>query len=455
MVTALPQPIPMALSETGGALVASASVDEIPVPFPVVIDTGSPITVYHKLGGGASYGHQGFFRLYAAGAPGPPRLEIENIQLFQTELRSVGSGAGFPVGGVMGGDNLERFAVGLDYRGAQPTLSLVESVLPCSCELAAQCLSVFPFQLLGGQATIALGTDFYTYPATRVVLDACLEPAPDPVSEGVQCASDIVGDPNPIVAAANARYQPRGVDVKLLVSTGFPGLALGAGAYDRLRGTGAAARALASPVRLHLPDADDDGPAAQGLAVGSGTLGRPGLSALALVSRELYLGPCAELARSRRLRRNPPGKPRPGESACLEKPLPGIPSSLQPCGNIANQPPACDDYSSAAHVASIVELTRPLPIYVVDDAAPLLQSVNADLRPSAATVEGVLGTQFLQDLVSTIDYPHSRFIARCASTDGCIAYRRYLVASEQGECEDPSVCTAPMSIPPDGGRCAP
>ncbi|HZS38719.1 MAG TPA: hypothetical protein VFF06_17930, partial [Polyangia bacterium] len=438
-MTVLPQPIPLALSERGGALVASASVDEIPVPFPVVIDTGSPITAYHKVGGAdadVSYGHIGLFRLYAAGAGAPPRLEIQNIQLYQTELRSVGRSA-FPVGGVLGGDNLERFAIGLDYRGGAPAMTLVESILACSCQLANDCQAVFPFQLLGGQEQIALGTNLYTYPATRVVLDACLEPEPDPVSAGLPCATNALTLP-----PTNERYQPHGVDVKLIVATGFPGFALGAGAYDRLRGQGAAAQALASPVRLHLPDVDDDGPNAEGLAVGVGQLGGPGVSALAVVSRELYLGPCAELARSRRMRRSPQG--RSFESACLETPnSPLTPSSPLPCGNIPNQPAACDDTTAQAHVASILELTQTVPIYVVDDAAPLLQSVNADVRPGAATVEGLLGTEVLARLVSTIDYPHSRFIARCASDADCLWYPRYIVSSEQGDCEDPNTCTSP------------
>jgi hypothetical protein len=474
VVTALPQPIPLALSEPGGALVSTASVDEIPIPFPVVIDTGSPITAYHKITGtsdaGVSYGHMGFFRLYAAGTPGPPRLEIQNIQLFETELRSVGTGAGYPVGGVMGGDNLGRFAVELDYRGAQPSMTLTETLLPCSCELADQCQSVFPFQLLGGQETIALGTNFYTYPATRVVLDACLEPLPDPVSEGIRCAEHDLASTETL--AANQRYQPHGVDVKLLVSTGFPGLALGAGVYDRLRGDGAAEAALATPTRLHLPDVDDDGPDAEGLAVGVGSLGQSGLSALALVSRELYLGPCAELARSRRMRRDPPNESRPvtlepddggDEAQCLETTSQtGVPPQLLPCGDIPNQPPACDDTTPQAHVASIIELTQPLNIYIVDDAAPLMQSVNADIRPGAATVEGVLGTEVLARLVSAIDYPHSRFIARCASDADCIGYPRYIQASEQSDCEDPNACISPSVIPladnadagvKAGGRC--
>src|SRR5262249_11485961 len=133
-------------------------------------------------------------------------------------------------------------------------------------------------------------------------------------------------------ATLNPPYAASGVDVKVLIATGFPGFAIGAGAYDRLRGMGAAAQALASSGdRLHLPDPVNDGANNEGLKVaivslGEGTAERNGdtfgLSALALVSRELYFGPCAELARSRRLRRTPPLGPilRPDEAACLQRP---------------------------------------------------------------------------------------------------------------------------------------
>src|SRR5205823_5095219 len=140
----------------------------------------------------------------------------------------------------------------------------------CGCELASACQAVFPFTLLGGQQTIALGTNFYTYSATRVVLDACLEPEPDPVREGIKC-TDVTSPLGPV-----QRYLPSGVDVKLLVATGFPGVAIGTSAFARLRGDAAVAAAMASPQMLYLPDTPG------GMLVGSATLGGTGLSALAL-----------------------------------------------------------------------------------------------------------------------------------------------------------------------------
>ena len=105
-----------------------------------------------------------------------------------------------------------------------------------------------PFTLAGGQDTtlqgqtrITIGSNQYSYPPTRVLLDACLEPLPDPVATQT-CV--LPGGTCP----GNPAYVPSGVDVKLIVATGFPGVALSANAYDRLRGAGAAA-ALLAPAR--------------------------------------------------------------------------------------------------------------------------------------------------------------------------------------------------------------
>ena len=124
---------------------------------------------------------------------------------------------------------LSRFAATFDYR-AGPTLSLTQLISTCSCQLAEDCDAVFPFTLEGGQNFIALGQQLYTYPPTRVLLDACLEPLPDPISRNEVCATN---DP---AIPPTPPYQTTGVDVKVIVATGFPGFAVGSGAYDRSPG---------------------------------------------------------------------------------------------------------------------------------------------------------------------------------------------------------------------------
>jgi len=425
----------------------------------VVVDTGTPITAFDTQPGTMrdARAHTGTFQLYDASST--ERLELSMVTLFDTPLRSIGLGGlgagATPISGVLGGDNLSRFAASFAYAGG-PTMTLTEIINTCSCQLAVDCEALFPFTLQGGQETIALGSNLYNYPATRVVIDACLEPIADPLQQDQPCDSQAPRMlPNP-------PYRPSGIDVKLLVATGFPGFAIGAAAYDRLRGPGSAAAALsASRDRLHLPDPGDDGPNADGLPVarvtlGGGTAERDGLrfgtSALALVSRELYFGPCAELARSRRQRRTPPlGEIlRPDEAACLQRPD-SVEPEVQGCVQQQSNTAVCDDANPINAVAAVIEVQRPLAAYVVDDAATLFASLNADVRPSNPTVEGIIGTELLQRLSTTLDYPNGRVIAHCVDAQ-CLTYPRLFKLNECGrDCLDAgSIATIQCQNSPDG-----
>lgn len=394
-----------------------------------------------------------------------PRLSITNVQLFESPMGALGVGAdATPLGGVLGGDNLSRFAVGLDYRGATPTMTLTSNVTPCSCELApscsrSTCFAVLPFSLQGGQDTslqnqtrIVIGNDQYNYPPTRVLLDGCIEPYPDPVSADEPC---VPPGRNPADCPLPP-YLPSGLDVKLLVATGFPGLALSASAYDRLRGAGAAEALLAGPtVTLSLGD-----PADQNVAAAKTTLGRatslpsdPGASAMALVSSEFFYGPCASLARSRRMRRflakqtpadtaagtNEPTCPLDAGRACGD-PIVPEPHVKQCTDNYSDD--RCSDYTAHSPTPAVIELTRPLDVYVLPDLTPLFVGVNADVRTTAPTVDGIIGGDALARMVGTIDYPGNRFIARCASADGCLAYPRLSIGSN-GDC---GFCTSAWDL---------
>jgi hypothetical protein len=317
--------------------------------------------------------------------------------------------------------------------------------------LADQCQAVFNFAL-GGGGDVSVDGDVFTYPPTRVLVDVCLEPLADPISRNVAC-SQPAASPAPTTTTACAfapgadAYQPSGVEVKLIVSTGFPSFALSSSAFDRLRGPGSAAAALAQSQPLHLPDVKDDGPGATGLAVGPVTLGGGELAALALVSHIANLGPCSELARSRRQRRAPPGVAS-SESGCLVQPV----ASCQDFARSYCVRDDCDD--STADTAAVIELNGPLDAVVIDDASPLFTGINADVRTANATVEGVIGTDLLRRLRSTIDYPSSRLVARCADDNGCLTYPRY-TQSPSG-CSDDSLCHPPSDIaraPRPGGAC--
>ena len=229
-----------------------------------------------------------------------------------------------------------------------------------------------------GQTRITIGNDLYTYPPTRVILDACLEPLPDPRRDHARALAP--GDSCP----SHPAYVPSGVDVKLVVATGFPGVALSANAYDRLRGAGAADALLAGPLTtLHLVDPADEGPIGAGVQVATSTLGHAraagdlGASPLALVSgKEPFFGPCASLARSRRIRRayiasTPDDGSHPGhcsgELCCLiDESGPAARSCMgaggdynYQCGQSTNHSTICNDSSSDTPAAAVVELKTP------------------------------------------------------------------------------------------------
>ena len=452
----------------GGALVAAARLDGVDggVPVPVLVDTATVLTTFGSPGTEA---HIGGFTMF--GVPDGtlvPRFTITNVPLFETPLASVGVDTNVvAIGGVIGGDMLSRFVVGLDYRAPAPSVTLFDDLRPCRCELSTQCQSVVTFTLAGGQDTqlqgqtyVAIGNNLYTYPPSRVLIDACLEPLPDPLSSKDAAYARCAGVD--ATFCPGAPYRPTGADVKLVVATGFPGIGLSATAYDRLRGAGAAAKLLAGPtVQLHIGDLADDGSDRGGVRAALTTLGRPampettkGASALAIVGSEGYFGPCAELARSRRLRRrNATGG---SEAACLVDvgrfcSIDGGPATedagARACFDNTHDANCSDNGTNdgnGAPAAAVLELTTPLPVYVLPDVTPLFVSLNADVRPSQPSIDGVIGTAGLSRLVTTIDYPQKRLVASCASAADCLAYVE-LTAS--GNCDFCMGALTPLAAP--------
>lgn len=268
-----------------------------------------------------------------------------------------GSATTGPLGGVIGGDLLGRFAVSLRFAGAgaaQSTqLTLTRSDISTSCQLDD---AVLPFRPLGGQLAVRVGDAVLTYPATRITVSACLEPLADPLRPGSESscldlqaakiakdnltqslnvassqtprdqptidritgwlraleqltAQECAGPPdltnlgNVVTDQQLLRpaFYPSGVDVQLLVSTALPDLILSETACRRLAGPQRCTCGSGDPrVKLRLPGLNpSDAEAEFGCPV---KLGSPTRTALALVARQRYLSACGELARSRRQR---------------------------------------------------------------------------------------------------------------------------------------------------------
>jgi hypothetical protein len=484
------EPIPLALAGNPGGLVGLGTAASRDQTFPMLVDSASPLTAFSD-GSNAVRATRGTLRLYGADPDvgEVPRLELPDVQLLVTPLGGTGLDVSSPVSGVLGGDNLRRFVVGLSYQ--PPAIQLTDQLVLDDCDVSERCGTVLPFSLAGGHQAIDIGENVYSYPASYVLLDACLEPAIDPLEPGLVCTDrgcladcptelgtaqnkcfdscrqrrmdcggschdcdDVCGSLSSaecLQCVADAeRYLPHGIGVRLAVATGFPGLALTAAAYDRLRGRGSAAALLgASAHQLFTPDQPLS---SAGIGVALDQLGIPasgdhdpaGRAALALVGRNGYFGACEELARSRRLRLPPELQ----AASCLRSPARDPNDTLYAACIAQDSSGYCDDRNDNAHTAPYVELAGPLPIIIVPDTFSLLQDINADARPDTATVEGVIGTELLRRLQTTVDYPGGRLIATCADTS-CKGFPQW---GHGTDCQYP-LSAIPTPVP-FGGRAA-
>ena len=453
--------IPLSLAGPGGGLIGVGLAGDEGQGAPMVVDTGAPITGYAD-GTGITRATRGSLELFSSESV--LRLRIDDIQLFVAPFGASGLDAAIPTSGVLGGDNLQHFVLGLRYQPT-PTLTLTNQLVQTQCDLSQRCATVLPFSITGGHQLIDLGDDIFHYSASYVLVDACLEAALDPLEPELTCAT-VAG----CATAGNVsdceadyqRYVPHGVDVRLAVSTGFPGLGIGASAYDRLGHVPTAGQLLdASGHQLSLPS--QQGP----ITVATATLGIPATSvhdplaraSITLVQLDGFFGACATVARSRRLRRVPPERlPLPllasgridPQSTCLRKPpnrSAGDPRNdqldelLLSCGRRSGSTGNCDDTSSNSHTNAFTDFSGTMPIVLLPDTALALQSINADVRPQSATVEGIIGTELLKRMSTTIDYANGRIVMTCADPS-CRTFPR------QGHGTD---CRPPVGDDPFGG----
>jgi hypothetical protein len=272
------------------------------------------------------------------------------------------------------------------------------------------------------------------------------------------CDALCLGEPTSVSCqdclADAERYLSHGLDVRFVIATGFPGIALTASAYDRLRGSGSAAALMGSaPHMLFLPGQSG------AITVGMGSIGQAATSlhdpaarsAMALVGHRQYFGACDEMARSRRLRRVPDTDPAhvpTTDAECLRWPgrfvYPVEDASggwsliddplLKVCDQQNGSGGVCDDRSGDSHTTAYVELEGSLPILVVPDTTSLLQAINADVRTDSSTVEGVIGTGYLERFGTTIDYPGNRVVMTCADA----ACRTFPQSNHGTNCSTPS-----------------
>ena len=227
------------------------------------------------------------------------------------------------------------------------------------------CDAVFPSPYRGGGTLIVAGTEV-PFAGRRATVQACLDANPDPF----------------VTQAA------RGTDALFVMSTSIGPSLLSESAYERYRQTHPAAPPLSTlpETQLSLPS----GPVNGRLAM---------ISKLALVARATSepLAPCRQVyAHHLLLERNClQADDCPCENGTVFCPVPA---------NVGIEPPAG------------IEL-----VVVADDDATL-QALRTEFRPNLQEIDGLLGTGAMREIEFDIDYPHNRFLARCAvnGTTACV-----------------------------------
>jgi hypothetical protein len=448
-------PIPVTRAPLGdgagfGAMLGLAQPPGGGASFPMVIDTGSPVTI---LAGTAAAGTlepttRGFDLLDATAAkPIPVRARFRGLELFTLPLGPVGDAATAP-GGVLGGDLLHAFSVEMRFAapcgdvalagvptadggasdadagaadagdgtsdagvtmGAAATPGTCSSVTFWSHQDASLAFledagyAVLRFAPFGGGETTANAPPGFlglqgpvTLPATRVVFRACaVPPTFTPTGPREQCCT-----------RGAELGLPRGIDLSLLFSSGVGPLVLSQAAWTRV-----ATKLTTAPAMTSAPLYVATWPTP--IAASWATIPRFALVDGFEPPSTGDEGPCVDLGRARRIEWiATQQQAHPDLAACVE---------------------ACDtdptNTSDALNSAAYIELGGAIPVAVVADEEPYLQALRFDIRPEGPDIDGVVGAGALGVSRVEVDYLSNpnRAIFSCeagATRDTCFASAR-------------------------------
>ena len=199
--TSLPQvspaPIPVAEGPGDGGLYTQASF-VTGATGPLLIDTGTVLTSRSTPGSPGM--RQRDLHVYdspGGGLTPVPRIIFDDIRVLETPLGQVGIGGALlnlSAGGILGGDQwIISPSPSTTASRHRSRFCRERPSVPAPCRIRARLR--FPSPSAGG-GTLALGDAIYNYPATRVTVDACIEPVVDPASgpaAGARPASATVG----------------------------------------------------------------------------------------------------------------------------------------------------------------------------------------------------------------------------------------------------------------------
>jgi hypothetical protein len=437
-------PIPVARAALGngagpGALLSRAQLPGSTTPFPMVVDTGSPVTILGATissTGTLTIAQRGFDLLDATAVatptvPVPVRARFRDLGLFSLPLGPVGDATTMP-GGVLGGDLLRAFSVELrfdalcagadagvpgDAGGADAGVAAMAT--GCSSitfwhhqgatldflEDAGYAVVRFsPFG--GGETTANSEPDFLglqgpvTLPPTRIVLRACAAPRVFvPTEPREQCCT-----------RGDEFTRATGADLSLLLATGVGPMVLSQSAWTR--------------VAALLPTA----PAMTSAPLLVATWPTPIAAAWTTMPRYALVdgfdppatgdeGPCVDLGRARRIEWTNV------QTANMQLAHPAVAACVQPCDTDPNEP------NEALSSAAYIELGGAIPVAVIDDAEPFLQALRFDIRPEGPDIDGLVGATALGAARLELDYlsDQPRAIFSCETTatrDACYTAAR-------------------------------
>ncbi len=385
-----------------GALVAMAAAPGGGTQFPMLVDTGTPLTLLAGSSTGQPATARADFDLLdptSTAAMPIVRASFRSVSLLRLPLQPIGDGSVAP-GGILGGDILRRYSVDLRFGAACATATAGATDPPlCSSMTFWQHLgpdlgflqdsgyAVLRFSLFGGGEVTARGDpDFLgqrgplVLSPTRIVLRTCAAPkdfTPDEATPRDMCCKE-----------TDAERLATGVDLALMLDTGVGPLVLSATAWARVK-----AKLAAAPV---------EAPGGE-LLVATWPTPIPALWStipkFAVVDLETGgatdPGPCVELGRARRIEQ---------VSAQIVRDMTagiGSTACTQPCDNDPREP------GKAQNSAAYLEVTGQIPVAVIADDEPYLQGLRFDVRPEGPEVDGLIGAGALGRARLEIDYVSS------------------------------------------------
>jgi hypothetical protein len=402
---------PIALQRAGqGELLAQVRIDGAD-PSPALLDTGTPVTLWNApLTGQPPPVRRRDIQLLGATAGAPTRAVLRGFMTVAAPLATLpGDPSGIKPVALLGGDLLSSFSIEIGFRA--PELVIWPEQRATDGFLSAAGYAVLHIGRSGGGELESkapregLGpAGPYQYAPSLLVLRACGAAAP--FDRAQPLPSRCCGD--------DLRTLSTGVNLSLLLGTGIGPVVLSRSAWNRM-----AARLDSRPTMTSAPlvVATADQP----IAAQWTTLPR-----LNLMDREadpaVDPGPCVELARARRLEL----------VAASQASNPDHALCALPC----DQDPRTDH--RAQNSAGYLELAGDLPVAVIDDGEPLLQTLSAEVHPAEPQIDGIVGADALRSARVELDYKSqpSRVIFSCeaaADAGACRAVGRCPRLPEPGQ----------------------